>query len=105
MLTYSGEILASDKKEKQAKVMPLTAAHPKTNEALFHQLDIPRFLLFLQQSSKLKQWLNEKRLQRHVGVFYNPQEEIKSHYSYTHLADQFDAVLYIDSTHALNLLE
>ncbi len=104
MLTYSGQVIATDRNEKRTKIMALSAAHPETNEAIFHALQIPRFLLFLKQSSRLYAWMNKKRPQRHVGVNYNSQEEVKSHYSYTHLADQFDAILYIDSTTALTLL-
>ena len=96
MLTYSGQVMASDDWNLPAKLKVLRAAHPDTNAALFHQLGVPRFILNLQQSPELVQLLKKPRLQRHVGVVYRPQDEMKSHYSYTLLADQFDAVVYTD---------
>ena len=85
-----------------------------SNEALFHYLNIPYFMLNLQQSSELSpqrsqielsQILNKTRLQRHVGVVYKPQDEMASHYSRTHLAEQFDAIIYHDISSAVSLLK
>lgn len=100
MLTYSGSVAAADDWNRSAQIKTLLQAHPNSNESLFHQLGIPHFVLYLHQSAELKKLLNEPRLQRHVGVVYKPQNEMKSHYSYTHLADQFDAIIYIDETSA-----
>lgn len=101
MLTYSGTVMAADSWNMPAKIKTLLAAHPDSNEALFHRLGIPRFVLHLHQSPELIQFLNKSRLQRHVGVVYLPQKEMESHYSYTHLADQFDAIVYTDYTTAV----
>ena len=104
MLTYAGYVVASDNWGAPAKVNVLLPAHPESNAALFHQWGVPRFLLFLQQPYPVTQWLNVSRLQRHVGVVYMPEDEMDAHYSHTHLADQFDAILFIDDTTALVLL-
>jgi erythromycin esterase-like protein len=45
------------------------------------------------------------RIERAIGVIYRPQTERLSHYFDALLADQFDAVLQIDRTHALEPLE
>jgi erythromycin esterase-like protein len=47
----------------------------------------------------------QRRLQRAIGVIYRPDTERQSHYFYTHLAQQFDAVIHIDETDALEPLE
>ncbi len=105
MLTYAGQVVASDNWDAPAKVMSLLPAHPKSNVAIFHQLGVPRFFLLLQQQPfGMVQWLNSSRWQRHVGVMYLPDEEIDAHYSQTHLVDEFDAIVYIDITTPLSLL-
>lgn len=104
MLTYSGRVLASENWGASAMVMDLLPAHSGSNAALFHQLDASKFFLLLEQSVDLRQWLNSSRLQRHVGVIYLPEDEMEAHYSRTRLGDQFDALVFIDSTTALGLL-
>jgi erythromycin esterase-like protein len=49
--------------------------------------------------------LSARRLERAIGVIYRPETERQSHYFYTRLADQFDAVIHIDETHALEPLD
>jgi len=104
MLTYSGTVMAADKWGQPARVKRLLNAHPDSNEALFHSLGIAHFMLNFQQSAmlspKLSQILNRTRLQRHIGVLYLPHDEMASHYSATRLAEQFDAIIYIDSSSA-----
>jgi erythromycin esterase-like protein len=45
------------------------------------------------------------RLQRAIGVIYRPDTERQSHYFHTHLDQQFDAVVHIDETSALEPLD
>ena len=45
--------------------------------------------------------LRETRLHRAIGVIYRPETELVSHYIDTRVADQFDVVLHIDHTRAL----
>jgi hypothetical protein len=40
-----------------------------------------------------------------IGVVYRPETERISHYFQGRLADQFDAVIHLDETHALEPLE
>lgn len=101
MLTYSGWVMAADKWRQPARLKSLLNAHPESNEALFHSLGIAHFMLKLQQSPMLAYILNKTRLQRHVGVLYRPHDEMASHYSDTHIGQQFDAIIYIDSTRAV----
>lgn len=98
MLTYKGLVSAADDWNSQAEIKVLLNAHPASNEGLFHSLGVSHFMLYLHQSLELKNFLNATRLQRHVGVVYRPQDEMDSHYTKTHLSDQFDAIIYIDTT-------
>ncbi len=104
MITYTGEVLAADEWQSPVKIKTLLNAHPESVAALFHSLGISHFLLNLQQSEPLRQFLNKTRLQRHVGVIYQPQDELNSHYNRTHLADEFDAIIFIDRTSPIHLL-
>jgi erythromycin esterase-like protein len=49
--------------------------------------------------------LRQPRLERAIGVIYLPGTERVSHYFEARLAEQFDVVLHIDETHALEPLE
>ncbi len=104
MLTYTGSVTAADDWDSPARVKKLLNAHPDSNEALLHFLDVPHFVLSLRQSKELIAFLNQTRLQRHVGVIYRPFDEMASHYTYTHLADQFDALIFIDHSTAVKNL-
>ena len=45
------------------------------------------------------------RLQRAIGVIYRPETERLSHYFHATLPRQFDAVIHIDHTRAVEPLE
>ena len=49
--------------------------------------------------------LRERRLERAIGVIYRPETERVSHYFRARLSDQFDAVIHIDDTRAVEPLE
>ncbi len=102
MLTHSGTVMAADDWNSPAKIKTLLSAYHDSNEGFFHRLGVPFFVLDLHQSHELTRLLNQPRLQRHVGVVYRPQDEMAAHYTYTRLAEQFDAVIYIDSSTAVH---
>jgi erythromycin esterase-like protein len=56
-------------------------------------------------ASRAAEALRAARLERAIGVIYRPQTERASHYFRTRLADQFDAVIHIDETRALEPLQ
>ena len=74
-------------------------------EQLFHQAGIPRFVLPLRTDRELAAVLARPRLQRAIGVLYLPETERRSHYFHARLADQFDYVIHIDETRAVEPLE
>ena len=49
--------------------------------------------------------LSVVRLGRAIGVIYRPETERQSHYFHVRPADQFDAMIHIDRTRALEPLE
>ena len=44
-----------------------------------------------------------QRLQRAIGVIYRPETERASHYYFSKLPNQFDALIHVDKTQALLL--
>jgi len=101
-----GEVIASDDWGKPIIKKVLKHADSRSNEALFHQLNIDSFFLLSKKlTSELYFWLNKKRLQRHIGVVYITEDEINHHYSGTKLMEEFDAILYFDKTTALHWVD
>ena len=73
-------------------------------EALFHNVGVPKFWLPF-RGNPAAGLLEKQRLERAIGVIYLPQSERVSHYFHARLADQFDALIHIDNTNALQPLE
>jgi erythromycin esterase-like protein len=73
-------------------------------EDLFHKVDLPSFILPL-QSPVLATALRHPRLERAIGVIYLPQTERASHYFFSRLSDQFDAIIHFQETQAVEPLE
>jgi erythromycin esterase-like protein len=74
-------------------------------EALFRQTALSRFFLILRDDERLADALQQRRLQRAIGVVYRPQSERLSHYFHSHLPAQFDAMIHFDETRAVEPLE
>lgn len=103
--SYRGSVTAATQWDASAQRRRVRDGLPGSYEALFHETGLPRFWLWLRGNAALREGLAEPRLQRAIGVIYQPQTERQSHYFHTHLADQFDAVIHIDETRALEPLE
>jgi erythromycin esterase-like protein len=73
-------------------------------ESHFHELGDPCFLLDLRKDD-VRDALSERRLERAIGVIYRPETERQSHYFDVDLPAQFDLVIHIDETRALEPLE
>ena len=69
-----------------------------------HDVGLARFLLLLREGFA-RDALRPERLERAIGVIYRPGTERLSHYFRASLPAQFDAVLHIDDTSALEPLE
>jgi len=74
-------------------------------EALFHDTGIARFALLLRGSGELAQALAMPRLQRAIGVIYRPETERQSHYFMARPVQQFDALVHLDQTRAVEPLD
>ncbi|HVS99277.1 MAG TPA: erythromycin esterase family protein [Solirubrobacterales bacterium] len=102
--TYVGTVTAASAWDAPAERKVVRAALPESYEALFHSLDEPRFLIDLASQAAAEELL-QPRLERAIGVIYRPETERQSHYFGARLAAQFDAVIHIDETRAVEPLE
>jgi len=102
--THHGTVTAASEWDGVAERKRVRAGLPGSYEELFHQAGEERFWLPLRGNAPLAELLAEKRLQRAIGVIYLPQTERQSHYFHTRLAAQFDAMIHIDHTRALQPL-
>jgi erythromycin esterase-like protein len=102
--THSGTVTAASEWDAVAERKRVRPGLPGSYEDLFHQAGEPRFWLPLRGNEALGELLKEKRLQRAIGVIYQPRTERMSHYFHTHLPSQFDAMVHIDHTRALEPL-
>jgi erythromycin esterase-like protein len=96
--TYTGTVTAASDWDGPAERKQVRRALPGSWEELFHEQGVPAFLLDTAD-------VRGRRLERAIGVVYRPETERISHYFNARLADQFDAVIHLDETHALEPLE
>jgi erythromycin esterase-like protein len=103
--TYAGTVTAATDWDEPAERKTVRPALPGSYEHLFHETGVPRFMLALDDLGEAAGGLHEPRLQRAIGVIYRPQTERRSHYFEITLPDQFDAIIHVDHTRALEPLE
>lgn len=102
--THTGTVTAASNWDEPAQRKRVRPSMAGSYERLFHEVGLDRFLLLLREGSA-REALREERLERAIGVIYRPESERLSHYFRARLPEQFDAVLHIDRTAALEPLE
>ncbi|OBS01797.1 hypothetical protein BHQ23_21535 [Mycobacterium gordonae] len=103
--TYSGTVTAASEWGGIAERKAVRPALPGSVEDLFHQSGRDAFLVSARVDDKAAEPLSAVRLGRAIGVIYQPATERQSHYFHVRPADQFDAMIHIDTTRALEPLE
>jgi erythromycin esterase-like protein len=103
--TYTGTVTAASNWDAPAERKRVRPALAGSYEELFHATGIPGFLLNLRGADWLSGVLRQQRLERAIGVIYLPESERISHYFNARLADQFDVVIHMDQTRAVEPLE
>jgi erythromycin esterase-like protein/predicted phosphoribosyltransferase len=103
--TFTGTVTAADDWGGPAERKRVRPALRDSYERLFHEVDEKAFSLTLAKASQAARSLRRPRLERAIGVIYRPRTERQSHYFRARLPDQFDAVIHIDETRAVEPLE
>src|SRR3989440_2825272 len=102
--THHGSVTAASDWGAEAERKSVRPALPGSYEDLFHQTGLERFWIDLRSVGE-KEALFGPRLERAIGVIYRPQSERLSHYFHARLPKQFDAVIHIDESRAVEPLE
>jgi erythromycin esterase-like protein len=96
--TYSGTVTAASDWGRDVERKRVRRALPGSWEELFHEQGVPAFLVDAAS-------VHGRRLERAIGVIYRPETERLSHYFNARLSAQFDLVIHVDETHAVEPLE
>src|SRR5690606_17149342 len=90
--------------DQPARRMRVTPGLAGSVEALLHEVGVERFWLNL-RDAPADAVLREPMPQRAIGVIYRPRTERQSHYFDCRVSDQFDALIHLDRTRALEPLD
>lgn len=101
--TFTGTVTAASEWGGVAERKIVRPALPGSVEELFHETGRPAFLVGPYGDAAAV--LQTVRLGRAIGVIYQPATERHSHYYHVRPSDQFDAMIHIEHTHALEPLE
>ena len=102
--TYTGTVTAAADWDAPAERKRVQPALPDSYELLFHELDAGNFIVDCSDRTA-RAALAKPRLERAIGVIYRPETERVSHYFTCAIADQFDFVIHVDETRAVEPLE
>jgi erythromycin esterase-like protein len=102
--THHGSVTAASDWGAPAERKNVRPALPGSYEDVFHQTGLLRFWIDLRGAGQIGV-LQQRRLERAIGVIYRPETERLSHYFHARLPEQFDAFIHIDETRAIEPLE
>jgi erythromycin esterase-like protein len=104
MTTHDGDVTAAHNWDEPAALRRVRPSLPGSYERVFHDTGMSAFALQL-STREIAQALLGPRLERAIGVIYRPETERASHYFAARLPGQFDVVVHVDRTRALEPLE
>jgi erythromycin esterase-like protein len=104
MTTHEGEVTAAHAWDEPAALRTVRPSLPGSYERLFHDVGLPAFVASV-SSPGLASTLAGPRPERAIGVIYRPETERASHYFAAHLPRQFDVVVHVDRTRAVEPFE
>jgi erythromycin esterase-like protein len=102
--TFEGSVSAASRWDGPVEHKRILPAVADSHERLFHDTVGGDFFLPLRGRRRLH-GLDTPRLQRAIGVIYRPETERISHYFHSDLMRQFDGVIHIDRSRALEPLD
>ncbi len=102
--THRGQVRAATSWGAPDRVWRLRPALPGSWSGLLHRVGLPAYVLVFRDRPALAESFAAARLERAVGVAYEPRTERRSHYFNMRLSRQFDAVIHLDVTSAVEPL-
>jgi len=98
--TYDGTVTAAHNWDEPAQHKRVRPGLRGSYEELLHEVGLPAFYMRTDAAE-----LRKSRLQRAIGVIYRPETERQSHYYMADLPREFDWMIHIDRTQAVEPLE
>ncbi len=102
--SFEGTVTAADDWGSPGHVKTVRPALPESYEADLHELHLVDLAVDLRREPA-RSSLRPQRLERAIGVIYRPGTERVSHYFNASLSLQFDVVIHLDRTRAVEPLE
>lgn len=104
--TDRGTVAAASDWGADMEVKTVRPARPDSYEYAFRRTGVARSLTDWRSPERrdLADMLRTPLLERAIGVVYRPETELLSHYFQAMLAEQFDAFVWFDETHAVTPL-
>jgi erythromycin esterase-like protein len=104
--TDRGTVAAASDWDGPMQVKSVRPARADSYEHAFRKAGLARSLTEWRSRGRhdLVDALRESMLERAIGVIYRPESELTSHYFEAVLAEQFDAYVWIEETHAVTPL-
>ena len=108
LTTYDGTVTAAPDWGANANRVAVRPALPNSHELCLHELafgiGVSDLVVLPGPDRRMPEVLGKERLERAIGVVYRPHTERVSHWFWARLADQFDAVIHLDRTSAVEPL-
>ncbi len=106
MSTDRGQVAAADDWDGDMHIKDVRPSRADSWEHQFLEAGIAASLTDWRDPERetLRQALSETLLERAIGVIYRPESELRSHYFQAVLADQFDALVWIEQTQPVTAL-
>jgi erythromycin esterase-like protein len=104
--TDRGTVAAAAAWDAPMEIQTVIPTRPDSWEYMFRCTGVPASLTSWREADRygLREHLSEPRLQRAIGVIYRPDTELLSHYFQAVLSEQFDALVWFESTKAITPL-
>jgi erythromycin esterase-like protein/predicted phosphoribosyltransferase len=102
--SHRGSVIAGSEWEAPMQRMPVPPARPGSWEDVLHRTGRERALFMLNDEAARADAFMDTRPHRAIGVVYDPRHE-HGNYVPTVLPRRYDALIFLDETHALHPLE
>lgn len=103
--TYHGTVTAATNWGEPAERKRVRPGLVGSVEDIFHRVGVDRFLVIPSEGTRCGRALRPELLERAIGVIYRSETERQSHYFAASVSRQFDAIIHIDETRAVEPLE
>ena len=103
--THTGTVIAASDWDGPPEMKSIRPSATNSFERQFHDTGLHDFFMPICNSSQAQELLRGPKLERAIGVLYLPESERFSHYFHADMSRQFDAIIHIDRTHALQPLD